>query len=158
LQQDSREQRSVGIGNVTNSHSPSDAAPLEPTIKVGFPSARPLTRDDCRTLALSASGGALEYYDFVIFVFFAQVLGQLFFPTEIPDRLRQFQTVGIFAVGYFVRPLGGIFIAHLGDMLGRKRMVTFSILMLGACAIGCAVGIRLSPLVTLTHIWRSCST
>jgi MFS family permease len=71
-----------------------------------------------------------KFYDFVIFFFFTRTFGQLFFPPEIPDWLRQFQTFGIFAVGYFVRPLGGIVVALSGDRLGRKRMFTVSILMM----------------------------
>ena len=117
--------------------SPGEAATLDSSAEFALPAAkRSLTRDDYRTLALSALGGALEFYDFIIFVFFAQALGQLFFPPEIPDWLRQAQTYGVFAVGYFVRPLGGMFIAHFGDLLGRKRMFTFSILMMAAATTG----------------------
>jgi MFS family permease len=97
---------------------------------------RALTTGDYKTLALASFGGALEFYDFIIFVFFAQSLGHLFFPPEIPDWLRQLQTFGVFAVGYFVRPLGGVFIAHFGDLLGRKRMFTLSILMMAAATTG----------------------
>jgi MFS family permease len=86
-------------------------------------------RQDYKTLSLAALGGALEFYDFIIFVFFANAIGQLFFPPEMPDWLR-LQTFGIFAAGYVVRPLGGIVMAHFGDLLGRKRMFTLSILMM----------------------------
>ncbi|WP_020206292.1 MULTISPECIES: MFS transporter [Cupriavidus] len=91
---------------------------------------RPLTRQDYKTLALAALGGALEFYDFIIFVFFATVIGQLFFPPSVPDWLRQMQTFGIFAAGYLARPLGGIIMAHFGDLLGRKKMFTLSILLM----------------------------
>ncbi len=87
-----------------------------------LPAARALTRHDYKTLSLAALGGALEFYDFIIFVFFAPVIGQLFFPPSIPDWLRQLQTFGIFAAGYFARPLGGIVMAHFGDLFGRKRV------------------------------------
>jgi MFS family permease len=99
---------------------------------VGAPraSARPLTGQDYKTLALAALGGALEFYDFIIFVFFATVIGQLFFPPSVPDWLRQLQTFGIFAAGYLARPLGGIIMAHFGDLLGRKKMFTLSILLM----------------------------
>lgn len=92
--------------------------------------ARPLNRSDYKTLSLSALGGALEFYDFIIFVFFATVLGKLFFPPDLPEWLRQLQTFGIFAAGYLARPLGGIVLAHFGDLLGRKRMFTLSIFMM----------------------------
>jgi len=93
-------------------------------------SARALTRQDYKTLTLAALGGALEFYDFIIFVFFATVIGQLFFPPSVPDWLRQLQTFGIFAAGYLARPLGGIIMAHFGDLLGRKKMFTLSILLM----------------------------
>lgn len=96
------------------------------------PSTRHLDRRDYKTLALSTLGGTLEFYDFVIYVFFATVLGALFFPADMPDWLRQLQTFGIFAAGYLARPLGGIVIAHFGDVLGRKRMFTLSIFLMAA--------------------------
>lgn len=101
--------------------------------------ARALTRSDYKTLALAALGGALEFYDFIIFVFFAPAIGQLFFPASIPDWLRQLQTFGIFAAGYLARPLGGIVMAHFGDLLGRKRMFTLSVLLMAlpTLAMGC---------------------
>ncbi|NDI84789.1 MFS transporter [Undibacterium crateris] len=92
--------------------------------------ARPLNRQDMKTLALAALGGALEFYDFIIFVFFTVVIGKLFFPPDMPDWLRQFQTFGIFAAGYLARPLGGIIMAHFGDLLGRKKMFTLSIILM----------------------------
>ena len=94
------------------------------------PVARPLNRSDYKTLSLSALGGALEFYDFIIFVFFTAVLGKLFFPPDMPEWLRQLQTFGIFAAGYLARPLGGIILAHFGDLLGRKRMFTLSIFLM----------------------------
>ena len=94
------------------------------------PPARPLNRNDYKTLSLSALGGALEFYDFIIFVFFATVVGELFFPADMPEWLRLMQTFGIFAAGYLARPLGGIIMAHFGDLLGRKKMFTLSIFMM----------------------------
>ncbi|HZR35757.1 MAG TPA: MFS transporter [Nevskia sp.] len=91
---------------------------------------RPLNRNDVRTLVLAALGGALEFYDFIIFVFFAGVIGQLFFPKDTPDWLLQLQTYGIFAAGYLARPLGGIVMAHFGDRVGRKRMFTLSVFLM----------------------------
>jgi MFS family permease len=83
-----------------------------------------------RTLSLAALGGALEFYDFVIFVFFAGTIGRLFFPADLPDWLRQIETFGLFAAGYLARPLGGVIMAHFGDTRGRKRMFTLSVLLM----------------------------
>ncbi|WP_413730974.1 MFS transporter [Sodalis sp. RH22] len=91
---------------------------------------RRLNRQDYKTLSLAALGGALEFYDFIIFVFFAGVMGKLFFPPDLPEWLRQLQTFGIFAAGYLARPLGGIIMAHFGDKAGRKKMFSLSILLM----------------------------
>ncbi|HEY5993239.1 MAG TPA: MFS transporter [Gallionellaceae bacterium] len=88
-----------------------------------------LTRQDYRTLSLSALGGALEFYDFIIFAFFAKEIGKLFFPNDV-EWLQQVQAYSIFAVGYLARPLGGVLMAHSGDLLGRKRMFMFSIFLM----------------------------
>ena len=91
---------------------------------------RPLKSNDVKTLTLASLGGTLEFYDFVIYVFFAKVMGHVFFPSDSPDWLMQLQTYGIFAAGYLARPLGGVIMAHFGDLNGRKRMFTISIVLM----------------------------
>lgn len=110
---------------------------MSPTMPPAAP--RPLNSGDYRTLGLSALGGALEFYDFIIFVFFATVIGHLFFPPDMPDWLVLIQTFGIFAAGYLVRPLGGIVLAHYGDRYGRKRVFAFSILLMALSTLGMAL-------------------
>jgi MFS family permease len=97
---------------------------------VAAPASRKLTASETRTLALASLGGALEFYDFVIFVFYTSVIGALFFPANQPDWLRQVETFGLFAAGYLARPLGGVVMAHFGDTRGRKRVFTFSVLLM----------------------------
>lgn len=89
-----------------------------------------LSTQDIKTLSLAALGGALEFYDFVIFVFFAKTLSSLFFPPDMPAWLSQLQVYGIFASGYIARPIGGVIMAHFGDLLGRKKMFSLSVLLM----------------------------
>jgi len=110
---------------------------------------------DARTLLLSALGGALEFYDFVVFVFFAIPLGHLFFPPATAPWLAQLQVYGIFAAGYLARPLGGIVMGHYGDTLGRKKMFLLSVflmalptLCIGLLPVYAQVGM-LAPLLLL---------
>ena len=119
-----------------------------------FPSDR-LRRRDVKTLLLSALGGALEFYDFVVFVFFAIPLSHLFFPPDTAPWLAQLQVFGIFAAGYLARPLGGIVMAHYGDKRGRKRMFTLSVflmavptLAIGLLPVYAQIGL-LAPLLLL---------
>jgi hypothetical protein len=69
--------------------------PLPATDLSAGRSLKTLTKSDFRTLGLATLGGALEFYDFIIFIFFANQIGQLFFPAEIPDWLRLIQTFGL---------------------------------------------------------------
>ncbi len=108
-----------------------------------------LSRRDYRTLLLAALGGMLEFYDFVIFIFFTAVIGQLFFPPDMSDWMRQLQTFSIFAAGYLARPLGGIIMAHFGDLLGRKRMFMLSIFLMSVPTL--AIG--LLPTYAMIGIW-----
>ena len=89
-----------------------------------------LTREDKRTLGLSSLGGALEFYDFVIYVFYAKIISELFFPAGLSPFWAMLNTYGIFAAGYFFRPLGGVVMAHFGDLIGRKRLFSLSILLM----------------------------
>jgi MFS family permease len=91
---------------------------------------------DVKTLVLSALGGALEFYDFVVFVFFTIPLSKLFFPPGTAPWLSQLQVFGIFAAGYLARPLGGIVMAHFGDTLGRKKMFTLSVFLMALPTLG----------------------
>ncbi|MEH0832129.1 MFS transporter [Pectobacterium cacticida] len=120
---------------------------------------RRLNRQDYKTLSLAALGGALEFYDFIIFVFFAAIIGDLFFPPDMPEWLRQVQTFGIFAAGYLARPLGGIIMAHFGDKRGRKRMFSLSILLMALPTLGMgllptyeAIGIAAPLLLLLMRV------
>ncbi|MGO3858023.1 MFS transporter [Neisseriaceae bacterium CLB008] len=91
---------------------------------------RPLNKHDFKTLSLASLGGALEFYDFIIFVFYAQIISHLFFPATLDPFWAMLNTYGTFAAGYFARPLGGIVMAHFGDMIGRKKMFALSILLM----------------------------
>lgn len=97
-----------------------------------------LTRQQVKTLAISMLGGGLEYYEFLVFVFMIPTLGKVFFAQATESWLVQLQTLGIFAAGYLVRPLGGIVLGSLGDKFGRKRMfiVTLALMAAPTLAIG----------------------
>jgi MFS family permease len=80
----------------------------------------------------SIIGTALEWYDFFLYgLASALIFGPLFFPGlgTFGGTLASFAT---FAVGFVVRPLGGIFFGVLGDRLGRKTVLIFTLLLMGS--------------------------
>lgn len=98
--------------------------------------ARPLNQNDFKVLALSCLGGALEFYDFIIFIFFASTFSSHFFPSELSPFWKTLNVYGAFAIAYFMRPVGGVIMAHFGDVLGRKRMFSLSIALMALPTLG----------------------
>lgn len=94
------------------------------------PKERHLKKEEIKVLGLSSLGGILEFYDFIIFVFFVNIISSLFFPSTLSPFWASMNTYGAFAAGYFARPLGGIIMAHFGDKTGRKKMFMLSILLM----------------------------
>jgi MHS family proline/betaine transporter-like MFS transporter len=79
-----------------------------------------------RVIAAGAVGNLLEWYDFALYGYFAAIIGRTFFPNQ--DPLAQLLSAyGIFAIGFVVRPLGGIVIGHIGDRFGRGTALTASV-------------------------------
>jgi len=71
-------------------------------------------------------GNVLEWYDFAIYGFFAVEIGRQFFPNTSPVA-QLLATFGIFAVGYLMRPVGGIVIGHVSDHYGRRAALIAAI-------------------------------
>lgn len=81
-------------------------------------------------IAVTAVGGVFEFYDFIVYIYVAPIIADLFFPPDQSDFVQRVQTFGIFAIGYLARPLGGLVFGHFGDTKGRKRTFTLSIFMM----------------------------
>lgn len=84
------------------------------------------------------AGNVLEWYDFAVFGFLAPIISRLFFPSE--DHVAGLiQTFGVFAIGYFVRPLGGMVFGQIGDRYGRKRALLLSVILMAipTTLVGC---------------------
>ena len=86
--------------------------------------------EELKNLGLASLGATLEYYDFVVYVFVAAALSQVMFPPDMTPWLRQVQVFSIYAIGYFIRPVAGLLIAHLADRIGRKRLFVFTVLLM----------------------------
>jgi MFS family permease len=93
-----------------------------------------------RRAALAAwIGSVLEYYDFFIYgTAAALVFGKVFFPTSSPaaGTLLSFATYG---VAYVARPVGALFMGHLGDKYGRQRVLVLTVTLMGLATflVGC---------------------
>ena len=79
-----------------------------------------------RVVAAGAIGNVLEWYDFAVYGYFAAAIGRAFFPSADPVA-QILAAFGVFAVGFLMRPVGGAVIGHIGDRLGRRAALSFSV-------------------------------
>jgi len=89
-------------------------------------------RKEARTvIASSYLGSTIEYYDFLLYATAAAVVFPKVFFAGMDDWVGVVASYGTFAAGYVARPLGGIIFGHFGDLLGRKKMLIISMLIMG---------------------------
>jgi MFS family permease len=84
-------------------------------------------------------GSALEYYDFFIYgTGAALVFSKIFFPASDP-AIGTILALATFGVGYVARPVGAFFMGHFGDKFGRKKVLVFTLIMMGVSTflVGC---------------------
>ena len=106
-------------------------------------------REQFKALGIASLGGMLEYFEFIIFVFLAPQISNHFSSPDMPEWLRLMQTFGIFAAGFLIRPIGGIIIAQLGDLVGRKRIFSLTLCLMA----GPTLVIGLLPGYVQIGIW-----
>ena len=97
--------------------------------------AAPSLRSTRKVAFASLVGTTIEWYDFFIFgTAAALVFNEVFFPSFDPftGTLAAFAS---FAVGFIARPIGGAVFAHYGDKVGRKPMLVYSLMLMGAATV-----------------------
>jgi MFS family permease len=111
-----------------------------------------------RAVVAVVIGNWLEFYDFIVFTFFAVMIGRAFFPPDLvsgdyTDGERQFfqllAALATFWAGFFTRPIGAAIIGAYGDRAGRKAAMTLTIMLM---ASGTGL-IALTPTYAQIGIW-----
>ena len=92
-----------------------------------------------RAVAAASIGNALEWFDFVVYGFFAVTMARLFFPTG-DETVSLLLALATFGVTFFMRPFGAIVIGSYADRFGRKSAFTLTIvlMMVGTAIIAVA--------------------
>lgn len=111
-----------------------------------------------RAIAAAVAGNALEFYDFVVYAYFAVYIGRCFFPIggEFGSLLA---AVATFGVGFFTRPLGGLLIGAFADRAGRKPAMILTVVLITVGTLGMAatpsyetIGIAAPVIVVLCRL------
>ncbi len=81
---------------------------------------------------------AVAFFDFLIYLYMAEIISTTFFPVNADSRINQLQGLGLFAVGYLARPLGGALFGRYGDIKGRKPVLLISMLITASSLLAMA--------------------
>ena len=93
-----------------------------------------------RVVAASMAGTVVEWYEFFLYGTAATlVFNKVFFAKDVSDLDAILAAFVTYAVGFAARPIGGVVFGHFGDKYGRKKLLQFSLLLVGAAtfAMGC---------------------
>lgn len=83
-------------------------------------------------------GNALEWFDFLLYAYFATLFAQLFFPKHDPF-VSLILTFSVFAGGFLIRPIGGLVLGYWGDRYGRRKILIITIVTMTIVTTGIAV-------------------
>lgn len=116
-----------------------------------------------KLIVVGGIANAFEWYDYALFGHFITVLSVKFFPSG-DSQAALLQTFLVFAIGYLVRPLGGVFFGIIGDKFGRKTALSSAIICMAfpTAAIGLlpsyeTLGIASTIMMVITRIIQGLS-
>ncbi|MFE7541552.1 MFS transporter [Streptomyces platensis] len=110
-------------------------------------SVRPPSR--LRQLAAASIGNAVEWYDWYAYSFLAVYFAEQVFPKGAGNSLIPLlSTFAVFAVGFFMRPVGGLLMGAIADRHGRRSALTLTILLMG----GGSLLVALTPTYAATGV------
>jgi MHS family proline/betaine transporter-like MFS transporter len=88
-----------------------------------------------RTAFAGLIGNVLEWFDFAVFGYLSAEIGANFFPSS-STAAQQLKAFAVFALGFAARPIGSIVLGQVGDRIGRRALLTLSIMMMGGATLG----------------------
>ena len=89
-------------------------------------------------VAAAVAGNALEFYDFVTYAFFAVYIGKAYFPASTAYA-SLLLSVAVFGIGFLARPLGGVVFGVMGDRIGRRASLIWTIALMTVGTLGVAL-------------------
>ncbi|TSB20880.1 MFS transporter, partial [Streptomyces benahoarensis] len=95
-------------------------------------------REQWKKIWVGSAGNMVEWFDWFVYASFAVYFADAFFPKG-NDTANLMNTMGIFAVGFFLRPVGGWLLGRVGDRKGRKAALTLTVTLMSASAVLIAV-------------------
>ncbi|WP_411755226.1 MFS transporter [Serratia sp. (in: enterobacteria)] len=115
-------------------------------------------KSPARAIVATTLGNGLEFFDLVLYAFFATYIAKAYFPATDP-LVSMAMTFLIFGMGYLARPLGALVIGHFADKKGRKPAMTLTFLLMGLSTLTmgitpsyASIGIAAPIIITLARL------
>jgi len=101
-----------------------------------------------RAILVGSAGNLVEWFDFYCYAAFSLYFANAFFPAQ-DATAQMMSTAGIFALGFFIRPIGGVLFGYIGDRFGRRTALMSSVLLMcfGSLLIAAA------PTYAMIGVW-----
>jgi len=116
---------------VMSQHTPTVPEPAAATAAAGSGVRR-------RVVAASFIGNFVEWFDYAVYGYLAATISTVFFP-ETDRTTGLLLTFAVFAISFFVRPVGGLVWGHIGDKVGRRSALSYSILVMSIATFAIAL-------------------
>ncbi len=115
---------------------------------VATPAHEAISGKRLKAIFIGSMGNLVEWYDFYCYAAFALYFAGSFFPKQDPTA-QAMSTAAIFALGFFIRPIGGLLFGYIGDRMGRRTALMGSVLLMcaGSLLIACA------PTYAVVGVW-----
>src|ERR1700741_5049316 len=130
------------------------------TVHLAAPSKPPSLH---RMIVAATIGNVLEWFDFIVYGFFAVTIAEVFFPAGNPT-VSLLITFGAFGLAYLVRPLGAIVVGGFTDRAGRKAglLLSIALMMIGTTLMAvtpgyATIGLAAPVIITLARLLQGFS-
>ncbi len=108
-----------------------------------------ILRKNRKVLIASLTGSSIEWFDYFLYgTAAALVFNKIFFPMVDPVIGLMLSWLS-FSLTFFIRPVGGVLFAHIGDRIGRKKTLVLTLSLMG----GATVAIGLLPSYESIGMW-----
>jgi MFS transporter, MHS family, proline/betaine transporter len=109
-------------------------------------------------------GNAMEWFDFGLYSYLAVTIGKVFFP-EIDPSFQLIYSFATFAVAFIARPVGGLIFGMLGDRIGRKKILSITLIMMAISTLSiglipsyASIGVAAPILLLIARLFQGFST
>ena len=117
-----------------------------------------------RAIVAGSVGNGLEWFDYAIYGYFASIISSEFFSSQDPITALMMSFM-VFGAGFLMRPLGGLIFGHYADRVGRRKALTWTIVLMGIStfAVGCiptyaTIGVWATVFLTVCRLLQGIST